>query len=256
MLYEKKSIYMKKIKRHNYLLLILLVSNLSAFSQNFHYSLTKDSSTYSELNNPKILSASENSQNKNFIIHLPFHFNFCGSVSDSITIESNGFIVFDKSKGLSSVAFNNYGSKKDSLGNFVSSISYLTEGGSGNRIIKLQFKDLAQSIFSSADYLSYQIWFYENPNKIEYHIGPNYASTIPKPVFPPEISEEERTLMEVKGTVLIGLINRNMDTTDKAYLIKGDPSSPLGQTITGETELVYINNIPNNGIVYTLTPTF
>ncbi|OFY82856.1 MAG: hypothetical protein A3F72_01860 [Bacteroidetes bacterium RIFCSPLOWO2_12_FULL_35_15] len=248
---------MKKIK----LIISLCIASNFIFiskiiSQNFNYSLTKDSSSYNELINPLMVSANENYQNKNFIIHLPFHYNFCGSVCDSLRIESNGFIVFDKSKGLSSIAFNNFNSKKDSFGNFVSTIAYITEGASGNRILKIQIKNIAQAIYNATDYLNYQVWLYENENKIAYHIGPNYLSTVPEPIFPPEIPEEERIRMEVQNPVLLGLINRNMDTTNKAYLIKGKPSTPSGLLITGETELGYLNNIPKSGTIYTLTPTF
>lgn len=207
-------------------------------AQNFGYALTKDSTTYTALTNASSVSTGENWNSKSFPLHLPFQFNFCGSTSDSLTIEGNGFIVFDKVKELSIVAFNNFRSNKDTNQSYVSSISYVNTGSQGNRITKIEFKNLSQNKLSSDDYLNYQVWIYENGNKVEIHTGANSYSD----------KEDFSSLM--------GIINRNMDTDTKAYLVSGNPSSPSGQAISGDSELVYVNNIPNGGIVYTLTPTF
>ena len=227
---------LKRIAIACFLLAIPLVSQ----SQNFNYNLTKDSIVYVPLSGATILTAGEDFTNQNFSIHFPFQFNFCGSVTDSVKIEGNGFVVFDNAKGLAAVSFNNFGSKKDTNQNYVSSISYAVSGSQGNRILKIEFKNLAQSALSNYDFLNYQVWLYENSNKVEYHIGNNsYANEMGEGI-----------------PALIGIINRNMDTENKAYLVKGIPSTPEGQLISGESEFVYINNVPFSGTVYTITPTF
>lgn len=217
------------------IILLMVTISINIKAQNFNYSFAKDSISYEELSGATVLSSGVNFSNKSFAIHFPFHFNFCGINSDSLKIETNGFLVFDKTKQLAIVAYNNFESKKDTLGNYTSVISYNTSGAAGNRIIKIEFKNLAQNILCSSDFLNYQIWLYEAGNKVEIHTGANAQN----------------------GTaVLLGIINKNMDTSDKAYLIKGDTSSPSGEIISGETSLDYLNQIPNSGIVYTLSPGF
>ncbi|MGZ4055101.1 MAG: hypothetical protein ACXVPU_11640 [Bacteroidia bacterium] len=231
-------------KRKSKTLSLLILITLNAFfilkmhSQNFSYSLQKDSSVYSSLNEATIISSDQNFQSKSFGIRLPFQFNFCGSNTDSITIEGNGFIILNNAKGLSIVSFNNFTSQKDTNENYRSSIGYVVSGNAGNKIIKIEFKDLAQTKLSSSDNLDYQIWLYENGNKIEFHIGPNPNS------------------VDNEIPVLVGLINRNMDTDNKAYVISGNSSYPVGSLISGEASLEYIYSIPNTNIIYTLTPSF
>lgn len=209
-------------------------------AQNFSYSFAKDSSQYNSIANPYVLSSNESWVNKNFGLHLPFQFNFCGSHTDSINIETNGFLVFDIANQFAIVAFNNFGCKKDTNQNYTASIGYVIEGAEGNRIVKIEYKNLAQGILSNYDYLNYEIWLYENGNKIEYHIGANSYS-----------NESGEGI-----AALIGIINRNMDTENKAYLVTGNPSIPAVQIVSGENELLYLSNIPYSGTIYTLTPTF
>ena len=210
-----------------------------ATAQLFGYSLQKDSAAYASLSGATVISTGENFRSKSFMLDIPFAFNFCGAAADSVCIEGNGFIVFDKEKGTAAVAFNNFGSNKDTAQNYTSSILSLTAGTSGNRILKLEFRSVSQNVLSINDYLSYQVWLYENGNKVEFHTGTNSYAVQPSDV-----------------QILLGLINKNMDTENKAYLISGDPAAPTGQVISGEAGLVYLNTVPSEGTVITLTPTF
>lgn len=228
---------MKKNKIHLSLFAVawLIILSASAKAQNFSYSLQKDSSAYNDLIGSTVLVSGESFINKSYTVHFPFHYNFCGTIADSVRIETNGFLIFDQAKQLALMAYNNFGSQKDSLQNYVASISYVISGTSGNRVVKIQFKNLAQNSFSSFDLVSYQVWIYESGNKIEVRTGENASTEVP---------------------VLIGIINRNMDTEDKAYLLNGNPSNPAGQIISGTTDLISLDRIPYGGTIYTLTPTF
>jgi hypothetical protein len=164
---------MQQFKRTVLVCLFFITAHLIQ-AQNFNYTLSKDSTTYTALSGATYLSTGENWSNKKYSIHIPFHFNFCGSTADSIiTIEGNGFIVMNQSKQLSIVAFNSFTSNKDTNQSYTSSIAYLTSGSQGNHITKIEFKNLSQNQLSNADYLNYQVWLYENGNKIEFHIGAN-----------------------------------------------------------------------------------
>ncbi|MGZ4159084.1 MAG: hypothetical protein ACXVED_18995 [Bacteroidia bacterium] len=218
---------------------IALLNNF-ANAQSFNYQLTKDSSAYSNLTEKTTLLQNESFLNKHPSIHLPFTFNFSGSNTDSLIVETNGFLVFDPVKKISLISFNSFSGNKDSSQSFPAAINYNTTGTQGNRIVKIEFRNLSLSGFSYYDNLSYQVWLYESGNVIEYHIGPNYFST----------------QSELEIPVLMGTINQNMDTDNKAFLITGNPSSPSGQLISGENNLVYINSVPASGIIYRLTPSF
>ncbi|MCW3071744.1 MAG: remA [Bacteroidetes bacterium] len=206
-------------------------------AQNFSYSLVKDSSSFTCLTGANVLVAGENFLSNSYGIHLPFTFNFCGISTDSITVEGNGFISFDASKGLSTVAFNNFSSRRDTSNNYLSSIVYKIEGSGSNRVFIVEFKNMAQNRLSQYDHLDYQVWLYENGNKIEFHIGNN--------------SNGGQELPQ-----LIGLINRNMDTESKAFILSGDPGTPGGNLITGDNEFVYLDSFPSAGLIYKLIPSF
>ena len=216
------------------MLVAFIIAAISVKAQNFNYTLSKDSSVYNALVSPILLTtAGQNWSTANFYVHIPFQFNFCGSSTDSLKIEGNGFIVFDHIKNWSIVAFNDFRSNKDTNQNYVSSVGYLTTGSQGNRITKIEFKNLSQNTLSNSDYLNYQAWLYENGNKIEFHIGPNSG---------------------LQSSVLLGLVNKNMDTEDKAYLVNGSQYTLTGQLISSDNEFVYLNNIPSQGTILTLTP--
>lgn len=210
-----------------------------AKAQNMNYALQKDSSEYVSLSTPTTLSANENWRDKHFKIPLPFSFNFCGYQSDTAYIETNGFILFNKENQLALVSFNEFSSKKDSTNSYIASLGYTNEGSNGNRIIKIELKNLAKSNYSFYDNLSYQVWLYENGNKIEFHMGDHAFSSIP-----------EETL------VLLGIINRNMNSNPAANLVNGSVYTSSLQTITNENELIYLTGHLSEGIVFTLTPSF
>jgi len=222
------------------LALLLGIGIYSAPAQTFSYDLQKDSSGYTVLSGAVVLSTAENFRSKSFTVDIPFAFNFCGSAADSITIEGNGFIVFNKEKATAIVAYTNFGSNKDTTMGYSSSILCKAEGDSGNKIFKIEFKNLSQSSLSANDHLSYQVWLYENGNKIEFHTGTNSYAGTPGIEIP----------------VLLGLINKNMDTENNAFLLYGDPHNPSGQLIAAGIGFVYLDNVPAEGTIIKLTPTF
>jgi hypothetical protein len=239
---------MKKIKKALYkkaliklaLMCLLFFTIMQTEAQNFNYIFAKDSGAYVSLTSPVFLSSNESWVNKHFKLALPFQFNFSGLPADTIYIETNGYLIFDKNKELATVAFNEFSSRKDTNQSYTASLGYSIEGSSGSRIVKIQFSNVSKNNFSSSDHLNYQVWLYESGNKIEFHIGANAYSLNP----------------EFTNPVMLGLINRNMDSDPKAYLINGTIFSPAAGTVSADEDLIYLNNVPSEGIVFRLTPTF
>jgi hypothetical protein len=220
--------------------IIFFSATAISFSQNFNYTLSKDSSAYVTLTNSTSIISNSSWINNNFTVHLPFTFNFCGTASDSIFIEGNGFIVFDKSKELAIVAFTEFSSNKDTSQNYSAFIEYAIEGSTNNRIVKIQYRNVSQNKLSEHDYLNYQIWLYENGNKVEFHIGSNSCST----------------RADSPAPSLLGLINKNRNSDNNAFLITGNAYNPTGQIISGEQDFNHLENIPSEGKILTLTPNY
>jgi hypothetical protein len=205
-------------------------------AQSFSYTTQRDSSSYVPLAGANTLLVNSSFENGALGFALPFQFSGCDHETDTVIIEPNGFIVLDKEHEFAVVAFNEFRANADTAGILNYSVSYLTAGVTGSRICKIQFYNFSQGILSSQDFLSYQVWLHENGNKISFHIGNNSYSTI-----------EEHSL-------LMGVINRKMDSANKAYLLSGSQSSPTGNIVTNEGELVYLSGFPAQGVFYTLTP--
>lgn len=209
----------------------------TGFGQNFNYSMTKDSMQYIPLNASASLVAPPETLNKPYHIHLPFSVNFCGSVTDSILYETNGFLLFNKASELAMVIFNSYGPHVDSLGNAVYNVKTELSGPTGHRIFKVQFTSLSQNYCSYTDHLEFQLWLYENGGRLEVHIG--------------QLAE-----VTTDQYHLVGLINRNMDTTPSAVTISREINSySLLSSGQGE-DLHYIQGLPSAGTVFSFIPNF
>lgn len=225
-----------------YWIVCVLVFKICSISiaQNFSYSFTKDSSSYNSISNPTVLVANETWVNKRFKVNIPFEFNFCGFSSDSIIIENNGFLILNNNLQLAIVAFNNFSGNKDTNNNYTASIGYSIDGSDGNRILKIEYKNLSQAKLSDVDNLNYQLWLYESNNKIEIHIGGNSYGTLDGTLQP----------------VLLGCINRNGNSDPKGFLVKGSQLDYSAETISVSNDLIYLDNVPFEGVVLRLTPTF
>lgn len=98
-------------------------------------------------------------------------------------------------------------------------ISWKTDGATGNRIQKIQFQDKV----GSADNLNFQIWLYENGNKIEVHYGINNTRSA--------------------GSLLPFLIRRETATTLQGIALSGSTIDP--------TEGIYVGNV-NSAVIHCL----
>jgi hypothetical protein len=236
-----KKINLKNVCKKVIPVCLLFFMNIAqGHSQNFSYSFAKDSVAYAALNSPTLLSTNESWSNKQFKLALPFSFNCAGTAADTVFIETNGFLVFNKAKQLAIVAFNDFSSRKDTNQNYTASLGYTIEGSAGNRIVKFEFRNLSRNMLSTFDHMDYQVWLYENGNKIEFHIGSNpFAVNAESP-----------------NSLLLGIINRNMNSDPSAYLIQGNPSLPTAAAVNSANELIYLDNIPFEGVVLRLTPTY
>src|ERR1700741_3753599 len=94
----KASLYhlANKILRRFVPLMTGMLFSASSTAQDFNYSFTKDSVAWQELNAQTILNRDNNAWNFSYKIPIGFTFNYLGKNFDSLTIETNGYFVFDE----------------------------------------------------------------------------------------------------------------------------------------------------------------
>lgn len=128
----------------------------------------------------------------------------------------------------------------------VSNISYLLEGTSGNRILKIEwrnvgFYDELNDLGTTNDFTNFQLWLYEGSNTIEMHYGPN------------SISNTGTAFTGEDGASISLIQTFDIDNEEfgsqSALELTGAPNAPnmISTTLFDET---FLNNIIPNGTIY------
>lgn len=242
-------------------LLFIIAFVLAAYgvsrAQNFDYTVTTDSVAWNELTSQTILNTGNSVWNFSYRIPIGFTFSFCGRNFDSLTIETNGYVVFDVDRNYAITTFSGVGDHVDANG-IHSVLSYQLSGTSGNRILKIQYLNCSPDP-SGEEVLSWQIWLKENGNT-EVRVGPGTlrTNTYETYVFN-EVTSEEDTIVhtEIDSTqrYRIGLLNTNMDTEVCGIFAINDPADPQTHTVLfndWETPLLWF--IPERGYRYVFVP--
>lgn len=166
-------------------LLPLLFSNTLLSQQNYNF--TQLTQNYTELSGLTLFQNGYvwNNQGLNWNFQLPFSFNIAGTNYSVFSYDGSVIELF-ATNGTSAQLYAHgiYINDKSTTnsGTSISPVGYKTEGTSGNRIVKIQFKNVG----SATEYaflntrtitMNFQIWLYEGTNVIEYHIGSNNVNT-------------------------------------------------------------------------------
>jgi len=164
---------------------------------------------------------------------------------DSLKINIDGFITLSEYMNGSHELFHAYGAdfidRGAGTGEPQSSISYLLEGNPGNRILKIQWKNMGfykeYEILGTTDsYTNVQLWLYESQSCFEVRIGPTYISysSRPHPAF------EHGPMIGYYGVFWDQYQNPQL----LVQLLSGDPVDPeLGINW-------FLDSLPENGTVY------
>lgn len=238
-------------------IVMIVCATMSLRAQNFNYTVTTDSVAWNELNAQAILNSNNSAWDFSYKIPIGFTFNYLGRNFDSLTIETNGYVVFDAERNYALTAFSGLGDRVDSSGNHAV-LGYELTGNTGNHILKIQYKDCGDAN-ATTETQSWQIWLKENGN-VEFHVGPGTLRT--NEVIVPGISQSTQLDTTYTTTVLdstqnfrIGLLNMNMDTETRGLFIGQNPSSPITQPVTDTyPETLYLDFVPSSGYRYTFSP--
>jgi hypothetical protein len=216
---------------------LLLCGIFSARSQDFNYNLSVDTTyTYTNLSGATQLSPGEK-----WLPSYEIPTGFPEGALQSVTLETNGFVIYNKVLNSAVMAFNGFHCKPDSMGSW-SQLSYQSSGAPGSKLLKIECKNVGQGE-EPKELLSYQVWIRES-GVFEIVIGPN---TYEKPAGD--------TIIDTNQVVHLGLINRNMNNSDNGLFISGTPQSPVSTALSGEDPaLAFLRTVPKRGYKYTFTP--
>lgn len=252
-----------------YLISLFVLLSSQLFSQDFNYTVSTSTEAWQELNSQTILNTNNSAWNFSYKIPVGFTFNYLGRNFDSLTIETNGYLVFDADRNYALTTFIGFSDCEDSAGTHAV-LGYELSGTTGNRVLKIQFKNTGVSR-RAAKFFSWQIWLKEN-GVVEVHIGPNdYQPSISVEVDssyvePAQVEEEPSdSLVVSRDTTFInydsiqayrvGLLNMNMDTSTRGLFIGGEVDSPQSQPVDDQdAEPLYFMRAPSQNTRYTFTP--
>jgi hypothetical protein len=214
----------------NILALTLFLKTFS-LAQNFDYVFKQTRATYNEIEAPVFLANGASWLSADQSIPIGFSFVYLGSNFQSVTITNDGVIKFGND-----FKFYCFGARLenqiDSTGTSLSSISYITEGDTGSKVLKIQFKN-CKFLNNSAGYINFQIRLYESSNKISMIIG--------------EKQFNEALLNEAH--LKVGLWN---SSAQSGFLLSGNADHPAAIS-TGHSS-VNLSGYPNMLSVYEFIP--
>jgi hypothetical protein len=196
------------------------------------------------------LAISESWDDPDYTVPLGFDYVYDGNTTSSLTASEfflGGLLVLDPSGTVWDMLIASTLDLTDAgyaTGEYLSPITYETTGPVGNRIFKLQWKDVALydevfSVDTPANLFNMQLWVYET-GAFEVRFGPN---TIKDPSY------------FNAGFFSCGLVS-NLDIIsgefETAYVATGDATSPSLIVGNSEEDLMdaAIVGIPENGRVY------
>ncbi len=164
------------------ILFSFLITTLIAGAQEFPYTLSVSTESYSDLENATIIST-ETWDDPDYMIPLGFEFEFMGSTGSSLYISPllyGGALAFTDQQVTVQDLIIVYGSDLIDIGYNeelnLSPISVLTEGEPGQRIAKIEWKtcgfynEVADQM-TSGNRVSFQFWIYEESGDLEIRFG-------------------------------------------------------------------------------------
>lgn len=214
-------------------MLCLLFGNKAIRAQQFNYTLQHDSVSWQELTNQTLCNTVNVAWENSYTIPIGFTFSFAGQQFDSVTINTNGYLVFGRNDRYSVMAFTGFADQVDTAG-LHSVLSYSLTGTGNNKILKIQYKNVSRAYMQ--DFLSYQLWLYAD-GRVAVLTGPSQIQA------------------DTAYSMPFGLVNRLMDTPDMGLLLAGSYTQPNAQAINEQTStLPVLNQTPVQGHRFVFVP--
>ncbi len=213
-------------------------------SRSFNYNFSVLTGTYSNLTGATSLNDNTVWDDPEFSISLPFPFIFNGN--------NNANIIYFSGMGgeLATGTEDDFADfilplacdlidRGYDLGISLSSIGYLVEGTEGNRILKIEWKNVG-SYDEGAPYnmyINFQMWLYEGTNIVEYHYGPSM------------INDPDLFYYYPGAFIGITSYNESLDSAFNIHMLTGPAASP-----TLSTAFETVIGTPPPGTIFRFSP--
>jgi len=215
------------------------------------YTFGVSTAAYQPITNGATLNDTTVWDDERYRVDIPFAFSLNNKPMTSIFLESAEIAMPDTAGSIDGLPLMSADlvdrGIADSLQVSQSPIRYIIEGAAGNRILKLEIANagFADEFYADStvdDYFNMQVWLYENGNIIEYRYGSSSVTDFGT-YFP--------------LGMLTGFV-KNIDLAgssfDMMYILSGDPSSPVIDSLTQTSFTTGLTAFPDSGTVYRFTP--
>jgi CubicO group peptidase (beta-lactamase class C family) len=220
------------------------------FSSSKNY-VNVSTDTYVDLTDATSINKGLTWDDPNYRIPIGFNFQQCDKTTDSLCIFAGNSISVGSVTNTINPEFIPFGAdlvdRASNRNNFqgqsgsLSPISYKFEGSDGDRILKIEWKNVGffGDIYTnntSTDYVNFQLWLYESDSTIEVRYGPNSVTN-------PSVSYNNNT-----GPYIGFAFNSRSAWFLKGIWLRGNTTVP--SYITNSQNPLYLNGTPANGTVY------
>jgi len=240
--------------------IVLIISSISTAQP---YSLSVSTSNYNYLSGTSSLNNGRTWDDPTFTIPLGFNFNYFGQQIDTVLIaygfggtlmmslNGSGIASFLSPFGADLIDRGfNFTSGPNQAGS-LSPISYQLSGTAGNQLMKIEWKnagfysDLQLNGRNAVDSVNFQLWIYENGDRIEVHMGPNHIGS-------PLVSYDGNSGPDILFAPAVDLVNGLY--VGNFYCLDGMPSNPTFQIRSPQNSLLFLQGTIPNGTVYHFIP--
>ena len=248
---------MKKLPTKTVAILLFIFICIKTNAQTFPYSSVAEMDTYTELTNTtELTSIGDLWDDPAYIVPIGFDFEFYGEMYDKIYFFGLGAMFSFKNVGLVdsldlvAAYIDDIADIEKADGTMQSTISYVTEGAVGERIFKIEWKNVGflneiDSLGTIENRASFQVWLYEANYNIEFRYGPHVITN-------PDLVHDF-------GNPTCGIVNNAGTNTNINYTfwyLTGEVTDPI--LTSADTVAIYslglqpLSTHPDDGQVYRL----
>lgn len=207
------------------------------------YTLNTSIGSYSDVSGSTSINKGNVWDYAEYAFPIGFEFDLLGMKMDSLYMDNASLLYFEKGDNVALLSINHALLTDRGVGaaNSLSPLSYKIEGTAGNRIFKLELKNVGfleeyDEKGTTNDFANIQLWLYEKGNVIEIKHGAS------------KITNAKLNYDGFDGPS-IGFILITPKSTE-SYMLSGSPNSPtLLKDTTGEEEEA-LTSTPANGTTY------
>lgn len=200
------------------------------------YKFSKSSASYQALSGSSTIKASEypSFPGSYPVPNLqPRLKTFNKLMGDTLEVGANGFVVsLGPDRAFALDPFLAPLHPRDSL----AGIYYQVSGSTGNRLLKIEWRNMGLDSNASGDFVNFQLWLYEADQKIEFHYGPSNVTS--NNVFGGATGP----------SVIITLLNTSFSSAYYFYSLTGAADNPQFKNPGNGND--NIDGIPSSGTVY------